>query len=973
MKQASKQNPQDEFINSLNGIYLVDAGAGTGKTFAIVNRYQKMISKGIHPREILMITFTRNAANQMKEEVISKINSDKISLTELLEAPINNFHSICLGILKNSGTNSPKYLGIDEKLTSNFSILEDFEFEKEFFRKFYNNFRKSHEEKYGRIFMSIYDKHEQVLKAIRHLCSRGIFPTDKGWFNEGEELLKGDYEQYSKLFDELNERVSHKTQNRDVQNKLYKIIKGISGNLYAEFEVDNMISDNRANPEIKKPLYVEEGRDLLLEFMRDIYHAYIVHMLKKNILNFDFVVMLCFLTLFKDEKIRNSNRFKYIMVDEFQDTDEIQFQLLLLLLKDDKGKANLAVVGDWKQGIYGFRNATIENMTEFAERISQFSEILNKGEKRILFDTNESLVKKIIFMYNYRSSQKILDLSWNTLRCPGKLGDDIDNNNLELNFPRALTAARELDDLTEICFYQSGEKAGDEAELVLQKISELVDNKKYLVREFDKEGNVIGDRRVKYSDICVLSRRKSFGLNLQRLAYEKKIPLNYDGGLELFATKQGILVLAWLKILQNEKNIEGWIPVLEKEGFTYSEMQSFVSDFKKKKTTQSTEAFADFLSMLRQRQSNIIYVVQSILKKYGFEDEFASAIIYRIGKWTDSDLISLSELIQLMDALIREKFEIELNKTSNAVLCQTIHKAKGLEYPVVIVADCNMRIFPDTKNFTNLIFFYPVSGLRLKKSYGSRNGYDYIFGNWRSDALVKMCRRSNYDEERRLLYVATTRAKQYLFLTAYKPSRFFSELAGMTNNDIKTGYSHKIKAAVDDEKSVEEKLLIPAVPAGGKKFVSVHALMNSADENDKAEFPESDTGYLPQSSDAFEYGNRIHLIAQKLAMGYESETGIEEINRLKNFINNLNAQELKTEVDFIYPKGNDVIRGTIDLLAFYDNTIEVIDYKTDKTRKGLDKYMIQIKIYMELVEKVFPRKKVKGKLFFVRLNEVVEV
>ena len=106
MELNNKINPQDILIESLEGIYLVDAGAGTGKTRTIINRYQKLIENNVKPRDILLITFTNNAADQMNEEVIRKV-SGNINITDLLNAPIMTFHSYCSRLVKNYGMDSP--------------------------------------------------------------------------------------------------------------------------------------------------------------------------------------------------------------------------------------------------------------------------------------------------------------------------------------------------------------------------------------------------------------------------------------------------------------------------------------------------------------------------------------------------------------------------------------------------------------------------------------------------------------------------------------------------------------------------------------------------------------------------------------------------------------------------------------------------------------------------------------------------
>ena len=107
---------QLKVIENINGIYIVDAGAGTGKTYTITQRYVNILNqKKVSPKDILLITFTKNAAIHMKEEVISK--ADAKLTTQLLDAPIMNFDSFCSKIVSKHGLNAPNILGIKDNLS----------------------------------------------------------------------------------------------------------------------------------------------------------------------------------------------------------------------------------------------------------------------------------------------------------------------------------------------------------------------------------------------------------------------------------------------------------------------------------------------------------------------------------------------------------------------------------------------------------------------------------------------------------------------------------------------------------------------------------------------------------------------------------------------------------------------------------------------------------------------------------------
>ncbi|MBS1518783.1 MAG: UvrD-helicase domain-containing protein [Bacteroidetes bacterium] len=996
MKTDKKKiNPQDTFAGSLDGIYLVDAGAGTGKTHTIIRRYENLINKGVHPKDILLITFTRNAYEKMRNDVVTKKFEKDVNITDLLEAPVLNFHAYCMRFLKKHGLNAPRILGINEMLTGNFNVAEESVYENEIFRKFYLAFRKNTFGKYGNIYKSLDDDYSPVLSIIKKLCSLGIFPTEKGWFGSGVELLKGNYNRYAEIFDKLNLEKASKNNNKEVQNDLYKIINKMRDNIFIDFDIDDWLEGCRVNEDLRDILFTDDEQGVFIEFIRDVYFSYIEFMLSRNILNFDFVIMFSFLILFSDDRVRVEAQFEYIMVDEFQDTDELQFLLLMLLCKDMNGRANLGVVGDWKQGIYGFRNTTIGNITQFSERLSEYKKLLNEDRQIITFGTGEELISKITFEFNYRSSQKILDFSLHALRCTGPGNDEPDYELINKNFSKALIAKRELEDITDVRFYEADKEDPDsEIELLLMKISELTNNDKYLIREFDSLGNVKEERRLKYSDICVLSRTNEFGLRLQKSGIEKGIPVNFEGGLELFASEQGILLLAWLRVMLNEKAVDGWVPILEKDGNKYNELKYLAKLIEKGKTDEEKNYFSELFSFrnkLVSENHGLINIIEKIFTRYGFDDAYSNAIITEFSNWTKSEILSPGELANLIDRLKRERFKVEINNTDDAVIFQTIHGVKGLEYPAVLLANMNLRVFPSSKNSTGEIYFNPVSGLRLRKQFGIINGYPGVFSNFRSEILNKMIKKIDYDEERRLLYVAVTRAKQYLYFTARKPSLFFTGLEEKSGIESVKDFKYDIIPVKFETEIPTEEIVLNVASEDEREFVSVHFLMEETDNktaldesasaegaydetrNYSSDENESIPTYFTASNEAMAYGNKIHLAAQKLAYYTGIETGSSELQAITDFLKNCGADEIIPEADFLYPKGNKVIRGTIDLLLKYEDRIEIIDYKTDRSKKYIEKYKKQLGIYREAVSEIYPGKKITAKIFFTGLNEIVEV
>ena len=970
-------NPQDTLINSIEGIHLVDAGAGTGKTYSIVKRYEKIIEKSVKPENILLVTFTNSAAEEMRQKVINKL-SDRVGISKLLEAPIMTFHSFCSRILKKAGTNSPAYLGLNEYLPGNFNIIEESSFEIEIFRRFFLTFAKVNGKKYSNIFYSLENEHEVILQIIKKLCSVGIFPAAKGWKEEDAEKLKGNYKLYSEYFDRLNETVMGKT--KEIQNDLFKRFNGASKDkLYTDFNAENIFVGNvSVNPEIKEELFNDGSQEEFLEFMNDVYISYIEYLLKRNQINYEFMIMFAYLVLYNNKVVRNSNQFEYLMVDEFQDTDEIQFKLIMLVCKNNNGNANLCVVGDWKQGIYGFRNSQIDNITEFSLKLKLYKIELNTAEVRIEYDVSD--FNKIIFENNYRSSESILNFSRKTLFVKGGKEEEVDTEFVELNFEKVLLPERKLDDITEIEFYKAEDRL-DEYQLVLKKISELVNEKdKYKIRIFDSStGDVMEERAVKYSDICVLSRKTKFCLELQREGLKAGIPVNYSGGLEIFSSEQGILVLAWLKLILNEKDIFGWLPVLDKEGFTYPEIKYFKKNYLEKNIS-ANKLFSEipdelnkFLKRIRLYRNNILYGVEAILSRYKYHDEIGNKIISVLQQWNESDLISLNELVQTIENSACSLFDVELGNSSDAVLTQTIHKSKGLEYPIVILANVNDKSFPSTKGESGKIIYNSVTGLRLRTFFGTNGKYYFKYNNWRSDLLGTIAKKSDKDEERRLLYVAVTRAKQYLYITAFKPSYFFTGLAEISVKETINDFEYETIKSESENNYTDTGIKLESRPENIKKFISPHNLMEEVKDENENDFSKMKKNSSFTDKNKFEFGLMIHNIANKIANGIEIESEIKEVNRIKKFIIELKANELKSEVDFLYPEKEKIIRGTIDLLAFYDDRIEVIDYKTDSDKIFLEKYKIQIGVYRDVIKSIYKNKEVIAKIYFVGLDEVIIV
>ena len=751
MTEFSPNRQQKELIENTEGIYLVDAGAGTGKTFTITKRYTNILNDH-EPEDIFLATFTRNAADEMKERISQEAD---YRASKIFDAPISTFHSHCQKILERNGHEAPQILGIDEYLTENLQVMESQIRENQEFQEFISEFKQRHEE-HDDFFRIIRDE-SNLLNLLKSLGAKGVMPDGENWFGDTEKYLDGDFEEFKKLFKEKNKPVEANggTKQSELRRRLYSYKwKNFSPEAPGIDDVRGGYGTKQVRKDFCQKAF-EEDREQLKQFVHDLYTEYLEYSLSRNYLNFSFLMTLTYALLHRKPEIREEESFEYIMIDEFQDTNEIQFKLALLLADEP----NFCVVGDWKQSIYSFQYAAVENILEFEERLEKYCSELNGNQKRAcLFNKR---VERLELKKNYRSNQKILDESEKSLSLPA-------NSNESPERPKITSLESEVENDGEVLRIESEE----EIESVLAKIQNLKEN------GFD------------YSDVAVLTRTRGFGLELQQEARKYSIPAAYEGGVELFTTNPAIVLLAWLRILQDRHSRKGWAVVLEEAGYKLDEAEKIVEE-------------GDYpCNMLKfevelQKTNSIEAVAEKVFQRYGYRNGFTEKIIEVLGNTFSSTYMNLGQLINFIEENIEqgEIYEVDSTGNGNNVTVQTIHAAKGLEYPVVFISDVNQSKFPSTNSFSPNITYKDPVGLRQRKKY-LRNDYAYALDNWRTEILEK-CLSGEYDEERRLMYVAMTRAEQNLYITADKDkaSTFFTEL------DIE-----KVELEETPEEAVEEKV-----------------------------------------------------------------------------------------------------------------------------------------------------------------------
>jgi superfamily I DNA/RNA helicase len=917
---------QRELIETTEGPVLVDAGAGTGKTFTITRRYLGILAQeDVTPQDILLITFTNNAAEEMRERIL-RVGRPQVTPTQLRDAPISTFHALAKRVLQEHGFHAPRHLGLDTDLAPNVSLVENEVREQELFATFLREFRAEHPE-HRDVFRALHDP-ANLLDLVKGLASKGIVPTAEGWYRDGADQLRGDREAFLAAFEAVN------ATDGSSQSRLRDRLRRYKDKLVLPEAPD---ADELRGPDDTKQCPGELGerafdrpREDLIGFVHDVYAAYLTYALNRNVLNFPFLLVLAFVLLVEDADLRERLSAEYVMIDEFQDTSEIQLQLALLFCEEP----NLCCVGDWKQSIYSFQYASVDNILAFEDRVHADARRLNADapEERprvppagVFADE----LTRIDLVENYRSTQAILDRARRALQAPARRDEEPDTRGeiVELSSNARLEDSR-----------LEAYLADDEIELVLDRIQAIVGSEDHaLVDEEATTDEQVVTRTPSFEDVAVLTRTRDFALRLQERARELGVPMAFEGGLEVYRSDAAKLLLAWLRILEDARSRRGWAVVLEEAGYTLDEVEAILEEAR----------FPDEMVAFRQHLDQLGPIgakARAVFDRYGLRDGVTEALVSSLQRAFEASSRTPTEMAGFLEANLEAATTepIDDHPGGDVVTAQTIHAAKGLEYPIVIVADLNQARFPSSGGGPPGVIRYdePV-GLRASKVYADpEDGPAYVYDDWR-DVVLRCCLPgTDHDEERRLFYVAMSRAEQHLVLTAEegRASAFFDHVAG--SPDVLDPHPQPLGVAPGGD---EPEPLDVATPANrAPRAIPVGELVAE---------PEIVGGRGRR------FGQQLHAFAARYAMGRPVAPDNEDQAHVAAIVDELASEaSLKPEVPCSWPirlaDVTYVLEGKIDLLAIREDRIDVLDWKTAPPGQGLEAYARQVGLYATIVRQV---------------------
>jgi superfamily I DNA/RNA helicase len=938
MTDPTPNEAQRRLIESTEGTYLVDAGPGTGKTFAIARRYGRIVDRpGVDPDDVLLATFTRSAATEMKERVV---DHSAYGVRELADAPIRTFHSHCHELLREHGYAAPTHLGLDERITGSTRIVDDDLVEAERFREFFGGFRDEHPEHAA--FYRALPAPGELLDLIDELASKGIFPTTDGWYRDGESHLDGDLAAFAERFDAANRPRNDGRKQSPLREDLSRFGRGKTylPDAPSKSELRGGRGTKRLDDDVARDVFREDREDLKT-FVHDVYVEYLRFALRRNYLSFSFLQLFAFVLLCEDERAREAAQVEYVMVDEFQDTSEIQFKLALLL----SAGTNLCVVGDWKQSIYSFQYADVRNILEFEDRLERFAADLNADADRTAVDAADPT--RIELRENYRSTASVIDLSERAIATPATGGETVD---------------APLDDVVELSSNAAfdntvveGIAHEDEHEAVLAEIREIVGNDEYAVEDADGE-----PRPPEHGDIAVFTRTREWGRDLLAVADEYDFPMAYDGGIELFRTDPAKLLLAWLRVLESDAD-RGWAVILEEIGYAFDEIDRVLE------TGSYPADAAAFRDELRDLAS-VGAVARRVLDRYGFSGDTADALLHAVQSVHDATTATRGDLIRLIERGIETGTTVDVSATAgdDAVTVQTIHAAKGLEYPIVVLANMNEGRFPPRAGGSSVFEYRDPVGLRQRKLYSEAGTHPHVYDNWRHD-VIRRCLPREYDEERRLLYVAITRAESHVVFAAGEDPNAFLEGLPVAVEAV----DPDVEPFDRDEPADAERPFAVTAPDGPVGHTP-HSLMDQTVFEETGERREAgpEVGAAAESeteTGGMAFGSRVHDFAEAYALGDDVTPSNGHERRVVEFLDGLSG-DLYVEEPVTLPIEVDgrrvTVSGIADLVCVTDDRVDVVDYKTDATRRAQPEYRKQLSVYYHVLDDWFGDREVETSLFY---------
>jgi ATP-dependent helicase/nuclease subunit A len=1014
----------------------VVAGPGSGKTAVLVERYRALIeAHRFEPRNILAITFTEKAAANMKARLAELFAHDAIRLRELESAHVSTIHGFCARVLRENAIAA----GIDPR----FSVLDA---------------RKSEELQFSCLNAALDElvdkRREEALELIGALHKPDLV-------NDLRNAYDG-IRSAGKTIAEVRamENPGVPVNPRDTAARLRAIIAawppGLSvarqrqrgellewaqrleeadGNSLNDFveAIADCPSNRPSVPEVKAfkerlpdliawavDRHTARFREIVFDVLACFEHLYSERKSAAGNLDFNDLERLT-VALFRDNaeaRSRIQTQFRQVMLDEFQDINEQQAELIELV----RGKDVFFAVGDVNQSIYGFRHARPEIFCRYQTQIQ---------------DSGKHLTHLV---HNFRSRTEIL-------RCVEALlntADGIDPRQLVAGtpFPHKTQPSIEILKIHDSPGAEVADEGGSrEARWIAHRILSL--------RGTLRIGAGEDTRPSEFGDFAVLCRNSESMKPILEAFEEGNIPYVCGRRQSFLLSREGLDITALLHTIANPRDGIALATVLRSNlvgigdeallrirllagslsgglnllAYDNSKLAEFAPE-----DAQKLTRFTANLKRWRDEQPVLpleVLIVRA-LSDCGFQWIPGTVIAGNVESFlhlarTRGEERGLAELLHEIESLqnaVNLESDLSDEDQGDCVQVMTAHSAKGLEFPITIIAAMDKGMQRNTAPVT----FTPAFGLGLQwKGPGTKPLED----SWQLRNAEHLIDREK-QEAHRLLYVAMTRAEEHLILSytrgRKRPSNWakivdefflldsrlplddpqtgeFAPLGGDTFDvsiRITNSEPPPLRAALEDPASNEGVLTVPRPVVNDQhdSAVNVTSLTVFADCPRKyylqryigwngtfhATFDSEDMASAEEENEesedltASELGTFVHEILAAKAGPFP-----EEAQRLADVFLESDlgkraaaASRSECEWEFIVNIHGTLVRGTIDLWFEENNEIAIVDYKTD-TRERPEPYAPQLALYGLALERAFGKRPTKAWLHFLRSNHPIEV
>ncbi len=1026
---AMKFNKQQQLaIDTIDENVCLVAGAGTGKTAVLTQRFINIIKNSkFSPLEamesILAITFTEKATEEMLSRIgktINEMGSVEDSLAELENyvpfANVSTIDSFCMGIIQE---NSLK-IG----LNPNFEIMPEY-LAKSMLKEITEDTLGERLESGSILSEIMIDLKKNRIKNISGLFINAYkFIVNKGYdfdsllsqtikfYNNSSDHVISDIEfieeiiqlfytfKANKIFDNRNKNAVaflSKLESMDFQNEDF------SRNSRIELciELNEILTKlTRASYEDYKDI-LEKSNSIIMvyEYENVVFYKEIISILKEIDTRFrkhkltegklEFSDLIYYATKILEDKgiLRTyQNKFQYVMVDEYQDTNYNQKNLIYKLcsINNKLDRRNLFVVGDPKQSIYGFRGSDLRVFNETVEDIRSLG-----GELILLSE-------------NYRSSEELVGFA-------NSLFSELMGENYS-----PLVASTALEKIP-VELIGNDEQQSDEAERIARRVQTLI-----------SEG-------YKYGAIAILFRSSTKLKILEDTFNRYNIPYINPKSKEFFNKREILDIILFLKFVDTPEDNESLYGLLRsyfflldddsiykilksKDAYLYENL--FIYDGEDKKINRAKEILQRALSIANE--VNVYELLSSFISDTGYY-ELLSAItntpqaIENVRKFEDLVLDYVSIYSGFINQFLDYYYDISSEDTNEAMVdlgdeavkFMTIHASKGLEFPVVILYD----------------------GGSVGKSSGSRGGIrispdlgiGVVLKNMTllSDKIKEQLNIEDEEESNRVLYVAFTRAKERFILvepTNISKGSFYKKL---TSSDY--AFDKKLelqsinrlnietKKIVTDESLISERS-VKFTNSISKSSISAYSVYKRCPREYfySYKLKLGDIDHLKAEDSKFEElelenvegpkGAILGTIVHELISDYNMEENIDSkirdalsthgyendeahISLVKKFIDNYISNYYRgkklQEYAFMQKLDNGYLVGSVDEIRFKaDGSIEIIDFKTNKVnnlKKLTESYKPQMLLYSKVVHDLYGEYPKPAVLHFLETNEIVNI